>query len=209
MSLLPSPSTFWAALSAWAALWSALASLLSAIGTFAAAATALFIWRSDTAARQRDRRADARALARHLMGEVQTICSLTHTLVTSELAQPANRDKVVARFTEDPAGLVQRIAIGERLISPRFERLSEKLGILPAVTTDAVTLFTSSALGLGNMIKALRGYPKTDAESIDEVLYIIRTVHEDAVALHVALAEATGIGKDRLEILKAGLRSIP
>lgn len=209
MPLIASGSSLWSAISAIGSMGSALASLLSAVGTFAAAATAIFIWRSDRATQQQDRLADARALSRHLLGEVQGICAITHTLSMSDIAQPANRDAVVSRFSTDPAGLANRLAIGENLISSRFERLSERLGILPAATSDAITLFGSSAISLGNMIKALRGYPETDAESIDEVLYTVRTVHEDAVSLHIALAEATGVGKDRIRILKEGLSAIP
>ena len=193
-------------------LWNALSavgSLASALGTFVAAVVAIWIWRSDRAARRLDREADARALARQLLTEVQTVCALTHTLNSYLPKTSTEQAELLRRYEPDPKGLANRLEIGARIVTTRLERLSEKLGILPAKTTDAITLFMGSALGLSNMLTSLRESGKTDAESILEVLNAIRVLHADAIALYIALAEATGMGADKLKAVTDGLRSIP
>lgn len=197
-----SSTKFWEALSA-------LGSLASALGTFVAAVAAIWIWRSDRAARRLDREADARALARQLLTEVQTVCALTHTLNSHLPKTGTEQAELLRRYETDPKGLANRLKIGAKIVTNRLERLSEKLGILPAKTTDAITLFMGTALGLSNMLKSLRESEKTDAESIFEVLNAIHVMHADAVALYIALAEATGMGPEKLKAVADELRSIP
>lgn len=192
----------------WEAL-SALGSLASALGTFVAAVAAIWIWKSDRAVRRLDRQADARALARQLLTEVQTVCALTHTLNSSLPKTSADQAKLSRRYESDPKELAKRLEIGARIVTPRLERLSEKLGILPAKTTDAITLFMGSALCLNNMLTSLSESEKTDAESISEVFIAIRALHADALALYVALADATGMGPGKLKAIIESLGSIP
>ncbi|OBU55612.1 hypothetical protein A9K70_20165 [Stenotrophomonas maltophilia] len=66
-----------------------------------------------------------------------------------------------------------------------------------------------SALGLSNMLTSLRESEKTDAESILEILNAIHVLHAGAIDLYIALAEATGMGADKLKAITDGLRSIP
>lgn len=192
----------------WEAL-AAIGSLASAFGTFAAAFVAILIWRSDKAVRQRDRHADARALSRQLLTEMQTICAVTHTMWSGLPASPAQDASLSKRYATSPQDLAKSLNIGAGLVTPRLERLSEKLGVLPAKTTDAITLFMGSAITFSNMLRTLRESAETDQESITEVLNSIRVLHSDALDLYVALAEATNIGPARVRAIVDSLRAIP
>ncbi|QTK36132.1 hypothetical protein [Xanthomonas citri] len=201
LSIYPSLNLGWEA-------WSAIGSLVSGVGTFAAAAIALWIWRSDRESKNRDKEADSRALARLLLSEIQTICSLAHALHEA-LPTQEQLGEVVSRSVMEPKLLAHRLAIGKNLRTPRLERLSERLGILPAPATDSLALLMSSIYGLENMLKSLSAIDSTDAQSIAEVFDAIKSLYTDSLNTYIALARASGIREPHIKHVIEALKSIP
>ncbi|WP_216583507.1 hypothetical protein, partial [Xanthomonas vasicola] len=116
--------------------------------------------------------------------------------------------RLLSRSVKEPKLLAHRLAIGKNLRTPRLERLSERLGILPAPATDSLALLMSSLYGLENILKSLSAIDSTDAQSITEVFDAIKSLYTDSLNTYVALARASGSREPHIKNVIEGLKSI-
>ncbi|WP_267105706.1 hypothetical protein [Xanthomonas sacchari] len=189
--------------------WSAIGSLVSAFGTFVAAGIALFIWLRDRQSRKEDRTADAQVLAMLMLSEISAIAAVTHTLASKVPTDELSLKTKEVYFAQNPKELANGIRMSSDLRTPRLERLSERSGVLPAKAIKRISALMTSLMGIEGMHKALTINNSLQPDEINEVFNAIITLHEDAKATYLALAEASGANPSKMEALAQSIKNIP
>jgi hypothetical protein len=197
-----SPNLSWEA-------WSAIGSLVSAFGTFVAAGIALFIWLRDRQNRKEDRTADAQVLAMLMLSEISALAAVTHTLASKIPTDELSLKMQALHFAQNPKELANGIRMASDLRTPRLERLSERSRALPAKAIRRISTLMTSLMSIEGMHKTLIINNSLQPDDINEIFNFLVTLHEDAKATYLALAEVSGANSEKLEALAQSLENVP
>ncbi|MBB6573512.1 hypothetical protein [Xanthomonas arboricola] len=189
--------------------WSAIGSLASAIGTFAAAAIALTIWLTDRRTKKKDREADAQVLSMLMLSELSALMSTTHALSSAVPTDQAERGFKCAQFALRPRELASLMSRGLALRTPRLERLTERAGALPATASKAIASLMTSVLGIEKMFESASSADSMDLLEVELILDLLLQLHKDAEHTYLALVAATGASKASLKSIKHQLDNVP
>lgn len=192
---------------------SAVGSILSALGTAAAAVIALVIWLRDRAYRKDDRDANARALASLLFGELSTGVMKAQIVYFKLLELRTKVPSVNDHFSGRPEEFAKGLPLIMEIRTPRLERLIEVLGTLPSDTTIALTNFLVSLSALEGIYRTLTAPshdPKNfDADSVEAATDCINSLHIDARVAYLKLAATLGKSPAQIKKLVADLDAAP
>lgn len=192
---------------------SAVGSILSALGTAAAAVIALVIWLRDRAYRKDDRDANARALASLLFGELSTGVMKSQVVYFKLLELRTKVPSVNDHFSGHPEEFAKGLPLIMEIRTPRLERLIEILGTLPSDTTIALTNFLVSLSALEGIYRTLTAPnhdPKNfDADSVEAATDCIKSLHIDARIAYLKLAATLGKSPAQIRKLVADLDAAP
>ncbi|HVR51319.1 MAG TPA: hypothetical protein VMS38_16390, partial [Pseudorhodoferax sp.] len=136
--------------------WAATGSLLSAVGTFAAAGVALFIWLKDRSQSKNEKTAQARSLAILLFGELYNCVMKAQVTQENFIKARSFLPQFVNECSHKPSMLADGLNLSASMRTPRLERLIEIQGVLPHTATVALSDFLVSLTAVEELRTSLR-----------------------------------------------------
>lgn len=189
--------------------WAATGSLLSAVGTFAAAGVALFIWLKDRSRSKNEKAAQARSLAILLFGELYNCVMKAQVTHENVIKAKSRFPQFVNECSHKPSILADGLKLISSMRTPRLERLIEIQGILPHTATVALSDFLVSLTAVEELRSSLHASSekgqKVSAEDVKAGINCIKELHVSTRVAYLQMARTMGCTEAQIRDLVAKL----